>query len=184
MKSSRKKRNWKRKHLLQCLPLLLLFCSPPPSAMQRLFTQHPFSLRMNSTHQSNPSPAGVPQPQPQEIPTSSSSIACLDPLPLFWPFLCLTQTEAALGMLQAEISAASSLPAHPAIGLIASRWWMWLAAFAAHLALQGWEWDLMALHTRCCQSYVNDCIRVAGLRNLTLWCLIHSQFYAFTFHLY
>lgn len=109
----------------------------------------------------------------REIPFPFSD-CLLGSTPPVLPFLVFHTTEAALGMLQTEISAASSRPLHPAIGLMASRWHKRLAPSAVYLALQGWEWDLMALHTRCCQTHVNDCIRVAGLRKLTLWCLFLS----------
>lgn len=119
------------------------------------------------------------QPYPsslQEIPFPFSD-CLLGSTPPVLPFLVFHTREAALGMLQTEISAASSLPPHPAIGLMASRWQMRLAPSAVCLALQGWEWDLMALHTRCCQTHVSDCIRVAGLRKLTLWCLFSNPWW-------
>lgn len=92
--------HWKRQHFLQRLPLLLFLCFPPPPtpplAMQvllRLFTltKQPFSLKMESTHQSNPIPAA------SKRSPSRSPITSQDLLPPSCPFLYFTQQRVLKG---------------------------------------------------------------------------------------
>lgn len=126
-------------------------------------TKQPFFLKMDSSQKSNPIPAA------SKRSPSLCQIASTDLLPPSCPFLYSTQQRLLQGCCKQR--SVGSLPLYPAIGLMAPRWKMRLAPSTVYLALQGWEWDLMALHTRCCQTHVNDCIRVPGLRKLTLWCL-------------
>ena len=120
---------------------------------------------MNSTHWSNPTPADSTRSP------FCSPVASQDLLPPSCPFLYFTAQRLLQGCCKQRSVRRAPSPHHPAIGLMASAWQRRLAPWAVYLVLQGWEWDLMALHTRCCQTHVNDCIRVVGLRILTLWCL-------------
>lgn len=102
--------------------------APPPPLLLLL---HPFSnagtaqavYTDKTAIFSEDGPHTLEEPYPvrlQEIPFPFSDCLPGSTTPVL-PFFVFHTTEAALGMLQTQISAASSLPPHPAIGLMASR---------------------------------------------------------------